>query len=555
LSYISKKKHDRYFWFDANSIVLNGSTLLIKFGAKDVKYSEGAASENQSANAAYQIITKLVVTVLSRDEIKRITFSIDGERDNLPAVDPMKYQPYPRLIAKVLRHERQNRKSAKNYREFPPAALSRFGEFMNSRSPSFVLTYCTKDEFALGWLLECVNLMPWVETLVVAVSELPRYSKAIKQFILTNSFIRRIEIHGEGDVRLLAAPIRERSMGDRNPIEGLRFTALPADPRDFFKGLWGLGGCISRLNFSGALRRGMLDVLVWGLSAFPRLTHLSLDNCCPGLNLAKILEGLPDLRVLSLEKSSVEIGPILGCIADSDGMTDALRLNSLRVSWNPCSAPLRAGLEIPPSLAVIHADNIAWSGQNLLNFWKAFMRGQSHYAVKLSISNAQMGGDDWDHFFRRCVTGNCDFLTLLQWRNNPVAPQFFEQLSKCRRLEVLNLSGSVKQDDPAIPAMCRFLEEAPLLTHLYICGLEQRLSVDNIRQILTGGVQRNRSLQNLFICDHRTGPEIFSLLAPVMMANRRILGVALRGFKQAGGRETLANEDVVVLTHALQHLG
>lgn len=141
LTYTSKKNHDRYFWFDATSITLQGSTLTITFGAKEVRYFEGAGSENQSANAAYQIITNLITRVLSRDELKRITFRIDGELDNLPAVDPAKYQPYARLVAKVVCYERQPRKDAKKRREFPHSALARFSEFVNSRSRSFTLTH------------------------------------------------------------------------------------------------------------------------------------------------------------------------------------------------------------------------------------------------------------------------------------------------------------------------------------------------------------------------------------------------------------------------------
>jgi hypothetical protein len=194
LTFKGKKLQKRYYWFDLTAITLDDWKMTLKFGQHEALYSPCGSTEDKSTQAAYLVIMRHLPTILTADELAKIERRVGKDVIPPETVDANRGQPFVRLVARV--HQKESQARSKRAKYFPREILLRFEQVIEDRQPKFVLNSITNDHGAIEMLLECLNLMPWVQSLVIPGAVIQDFKQELKRFIMGNSCVKRLYVQG-----------------------------------------------------------------------------------------------------------------------------------------------------------------------------------------------------------------------------------------------------------------------------------------------------------------------------------------------------------------------
>jgi hypothetical protein len=222
------------------------------------------------------------------------------------------------------------------------------------------------------------------------------------------------------------------------------------------------------------------------------------------------------------------VSGLLRALNERPNAQDKEGIMAVDLSGNPCKQPIPADQTLPPALNSLRAESIQWEGENLRFFWSALNGHPPFGKVILSLSNAKMNESQWQRFFVGCPDLASDFLSGLQWNSNPLHASFFDCMSRSK-IESLALVGSLKPNDPALPACLEFIRTATALVDLTVSGTDDvALAVDDLRALFDA-IKVNRSIEKLAVCGHSVGPALLPIIGDALMINRKISSFRMEG--------------------------
>jgi hypothetical protein len=257
------------------------------------------------------------------------------------------------------------------------------------------------------------------------------------------------------------------------------------------------------------------------------LNSLVLDGVS-GLDARSFLSHLPKLKILNLPNCGIEVSGLLKALNERPNAQDKEAIMAVDLSGNPCKQPIPADQTLPPALNSLRAESIQWEGDNLRFFWSALKGHPPFGRIVLSLSNAKMNESQWQRFFVGCPDLASDFLSGLQWNSNRLHATFFDCMLRSR-IESLALVGSLKPNDPALPACLEFIRKTTALIELTVSGTDDvALGVDDLRALFDV-IKVNRSIERLAVCGHSTGPALLPIIGDALMSNRKISSLRMEG--------------------------
>jgi hypothetical protein len=161
--------------------------------------------------------------------------------------------------------------------------------------------------------------------------------------------------------------------------------------------------------------------------------------------------------------------------------------------------------------------------------WTAVLTYKSRPGLRVGLARAGLTSDQWQSFLGRLEVVGGESLAALDWSDNPVSPLFIRILASCKHLAMLDISGSLAKGDSSIGPLVSFLAETTMLDQLSLCGTGKGyLGLDDLRTICDG-IQQNKSITKLLLCDHFAGPDLLLHLGAVLMNNLWIKELEVEG--------------------------
>jgi hypothetical protein len=533
---------DFHCWFDLRSFSRNGDSLAFQFEDPNPdgplsapRQLVSATYTGQNASEIFAVLRDYLVSVLDPFEVPE--FSENGRRLT-PSIDPRKFRP-PLRYALYFRRTRELRRSAvpratKHGVSLPkpkwPSEAKRaaFKTFV-AGNPTKVP--CDLMPGQLSVLLGCLGLMPGITTLTIPGQLKAEEQKVLGAFIIQNHTITEFEFRN-GFPRLdpLIYPFTIRSQQRNNPVSSFVFASVPisSDQMQAIIHFVGPPGKpqVTRIDFHNSITADVtptfLDICSRGV--FEGLTDLSLDRC-PGLNLDVLFGGIPTCKKLSVCECGLDISKIFEAI----DVHQSFALTRLSVSGNSARLPFRDSLVLPPNLVSFDAANVQWDGDNFFRLWTVVLNCKSRPGFRAGLARAGLSSDQWQSFLGRLEVVDGESLAALDWSDNPVSPLFIRILASWEHLAALDISGSLVKGDSSIGPLVSFLRATTTLDELSLCGTDRGyLGLDDLRTICDG-IQQNRSITKLLLCDHFAGPDLLLHLGGVLMNNLRIKELHIEG--------------------------
>jgi hypothetical protein len=442
--------------------------------------------------------------------------------------DPvLRYWLLYRRNAETAAEDGRRRKPSKRELYPPEASSATFEGFVNSRDPVFRFRLVPPDT---ELLLKCLCIMPHIEAMLVPGFLKGRDQQLFLEWLAAEDDIRKLEFaEAPLDLSVLIPVLRDRIAAKRNPIWSLGFTAVPLAREDLDAIGVLVGDQVTRLAFIRCLAPELIPSFVELLQreACNGLTNLVLDGVS-GLDAKSILSHLPKLKFLSLPNCGIEVAGLLKGLNDRPNAQDKEGIMAVDLSGNPCKQPIPADQTLPPALNSLRAEGIQWEGDNLRFFWSALKGHPPFGKIIMSLSNARMNESQWQRFFVGCPDLASDFLSGLQWNSNPLHASFFDCMARSK-IESLALVGSLKTNDPALPACLEFIRKATALVDLTVSGTDDvALAVEDLRALFDA-IKVNRSIEKLAVCGHSAGPALLPIVGDALMSNRKISSFRMEG--------------------------
>ena len=474
----SRKPNQTFYWFQIQMIKSRKGSIIFSTQnqAQTIKF------ETEIDRQILLVLIPKIWEILSDSEVPQLDIEYF---DYKPYTKRSIYAPISRIHAKC----RINRQTHLN-----EAVLKRFQQYLYEGYSEIDLSTISEDPNERAILLDSLLLAPHITSIDSHVSSWT----AITSFLQNNVYITKFITTDELTTDAFQIPVAfSRNKECKIQYWGIQFASITPKTLKF------ISTQLQTLDLSYSLRGEGLDQFLQLMSTDSNLSRISSLklNGIKGLDVERLLMGSRSLDSLSIAFCCLQVSTIFNALVHPDIPT--LKLSSIDISGNRGTEGINDTVTLPPSISEIIAENIIYSGDNLLRLInislgskqkerKAFFekidrssppksspfKSRSEYLedqpiksrkMKLDASYSIMDKQLWQCCLPSFDELNPENLTEFIWRDNPIDSNLLDFLDKASNLQSIDFSGSIRSEEDCLD-LVNFIADNPNISTIVVRG-------------------------------------------------------------------------------------
>lgn len=208
-----------------------------------------------------------------------------------------------------------------------------------------------------------------------------------------------------------------------------------------------------------------------------------------------------------------------------NNVNDPLRLVSIDLSKNKCSASFTGDYQLPVHIETLKIQKISWEGESLVTF---LTKQQFMSWIDLDISKCDLN----ERQFTSLVFSQPGSLSVRSfiWDGNPLFVQFIRFLTEFKYLQILSINNCLilkKEKQTIIPALATLVSK----TNLQSLSIDETFksmksqSITGLREVLC----QHQTITKIDISDNEIGEAGLAVLKDIVTLNTRISRISFDG--------------------------
>lgn len=492
--------------FDISKLSLSNKNLKIEFrdGNSGFQYEIPNAPEVSYAIASY------IYSISVNDKMPIIDIGTESYKDTLK-------DPITLFQMQLLKH---------NLRDtINPEIYFLILDYFSSKKSTFSFPHFRQIPPEIySFFLDCILINP--NTNCISTENIIHKEISLLCNILSRpSSIKLLEICGPNSSINLKLIISSIKSNQQCQISELSFKSFSFEHRpeteisNLFTLIENSNIHITFLSLNSSLNSFILPTFIQQvktLQNFSKIERFAIfDTQLDKNDLYSILIFLPILKDLTLDNCGLDINDILEVIQAAN-LCYLIRLD---ISRNLSMLPFNPAM-IPRSLTSFQAIDVSWNNDNLFSTFATVLnifpeKGQANF------SNAKIPSGQWSIFESRLNEISTSYISDLTWQENKLSVPFFQLLSRMPNLKTLDISGSIYPGHPGTDAFLQWLPTSNLIT-LYIKAKPSSFLSLNLIKMICIELKKLKTVKNLDLSGHNTGPEILPILGELLKENTSI---------------------------------